>query len=177
MPANTFLSKEEKEAFFEEHDGLLISLAIRYKSCGFEFEDLLQEIRCAACRALNKYDPDRGIKVTTFVYCCAERDILQMIRQKKAKKRSAVVVSLNLSVDINGDEREPLLNLDLNGVDFMHTYYANLDGQLQGILRWQSVKMMIDELPREERIAVEMYLQGYSQANIGKRLSISQSKV
>jgi len=46
---------------------LVISVAKRYRGMGLPFEDLIQEGNLGLLRAVEKFDPDRGHRFSTYV--------------------------------------------------------------------------------------------------------------
>jgi len=73
------------DSFLEENKGLLVDLTNKFylDTPKFSRADLLQEASLAATRALEKFDPDRGTKITTYVYSAAKRSIRDFVRKNK----------------------------------------------------------------------------------------------
>ena len=74
--------KIDTEAFWEENKGLLIDLTNKFNmdTSKFSRDDLMQEANLAATRALEGYDPSRGVKVSTYLYTSVKRSIRDFVR-------------------------------------------------------------------------------------------------
>jgi len=75
----------DANVFLEENKGLLINLTNKFHLATpkFAWDDLMQEANLAATRALEKFDPDRGSKITTYVYSTVKRSIRDFVRKNK----------------------------------------------------------------------------------------------
>jgi RNA polymerase primary sigma factor len=74
-------------------------VAKRYSRHGIDFEDLVQEGSIGLVKALDKFDPDRGVKFSTYATFWVRQAILEAITNKSRTIRlPAHVVSLKLKV-------------------------------------------------------------------------------
>jgi len=71
--------------FLENNEGLLQKLANKFylDTPKFSKDDLVQEGRLAAARALAKFDPDKEAKVSTYVYTAVHRGLRDFVRKNK----------------------------------------------------------------------------------------------
>ncbi len=59
---------------------LVVSVARRYRHRGVELEDLVQEGNVGLVRAARSFDPDRGVRFTTYAVWCIRREIAAALR-------------------------------------------------------------------------------------------------
>ncbi len=67
--ADLFARRREpdaRRALVEEYDWLAKRLARRFRGRGVELDDLIQVARYGLLNAIDRYDPDRGVKFTTY---------------------------------------------------------------------------------------------------------------
>jgi len=172
------MSDDEKMMFLQEHAGLVHSLAQKFENKGIEKDDLVQEVTIGFLKAMDRFDPSRGTKLTTFAVEVATNEILQIIRKNGAKQRQAIIVSLDMGLDDEGMERDSLLNQDLSFTDSLHTAAPDMDTQMYNKQILDAAKdILANEMDRESRVAVILSAKGYSQEQIAKKLGTSQSKI
>lgn len=75
MAQAPLLTKEQELKYFEEKNyeaivesnlRLVVSIAKRYKNQGISFADLIQEGNIGLMRAINKFEPERGLRFSTM---------------------------------------------------------------------------------------------------------------
>jgi RNA polymerase primary sigma factor len=55
-----------RQRLMEKNLRLVVSVAKRYRGMGLPFEDLIQEGNIGLMRAIDKYDPERGYRFSTY---------------------------------------------------------------------------------------------------------------
>ncbi len=60
------VSLSDRNALVERHRGLAIGLATRFAGKGEEMDDLVQVALMALTKAIDRYEPDRGVALSTF---------------------------------------------------------------------------------------------------------------
>lgn len=70
-----------RELIFLEYRGLAAACARKYEGRGADFDDLYQEACLGILRAMDRYDPERGARFSTYASYFAEGNILQLLRE------------------------------------------------------------------------------------------------
>jgi RNA polymerase primary sigma factor len=106
----------------EANLGLVRYVARSYSGSGVEFDELVQEGTVGLVKAVDRFDPARGRKLSTYAVWWIRSAMLEAIRRSKtiriparAKQRPAVMMSLDAPVAEDGaplgellaDERAP----------------------------------------------------------------------
>lgn len=84
--------KEEREKLISSNLPLVIHRAKRYVNQGLDFEDLVQEGNIGLIKAVDKYEPSKNIKVTTY----ASWWIDQAIRRAISNKAKTVRIPIHI---------------------------------------------------------------------------------
>ena len=73
------------EKFLKENRGLVESLVSKFylDTPKFSRDDLVQEANLATVRAINKFDPSKGNKLSTYVYSSVWRSCRDFVRKNK----------------------------------------------------------------------------------------------
>src|SRR5215210_3709234 len=58
--------KRARQRLIEKNLRLVISVAKKYRGMGLPFEDLIQEGNIGLMKAVEKYDPERGFRFSTY---------------------------------------------------------------------------------------------------------------
>jgi RNA polymerase primary sigma factor len=101
-PKNTLKRNEEIELFKELSNGnpeikdllikynirLVINVAKKYRNCGIEFEDLVQEGILGLIKAIEKFDVNRGFKFSTYATHWIKNFILKAVYLKNKAIRA-----------------------------------------------------------------------------------------
>ena len=122
------LSKEEEEkafALLEKGDAkgkslliehnlrLVVYIARKFESTGIGIEDLISIGTIGLIKAVNTFEPCKGIKLATYASRCIENEILMFIRKIQPQK-SEISIDEPLNVDWDGNE---LLLSDVLGTE------------------------------------------------------------
>lgn len=97
-----------------EHNLRLVAHIIKkYYSVQSDQDDLVSIGTIGLIKAINTYDPDKNIKLSSYASKCIENEILMHFRNCR---KSAQDVSLNESIDTDKDGN-PLTLMDVMSVD------------------------------------------------------------
>lgn len=135
-----------------------------------EYEDLFQEACIGAIKGISTFDPDKGVKLTTYVYACAANEVKMAVRKTNAKKRSATVISIESLTPVWSEKDSRVVDIPDPGTDVEYTACNN-------ILFDKIMKVVNTRLPIPERIVILDFLKGIPQARTAKRLHTSQGHI
>lgn len=143
-----------------------------------DYDDLFQEASFGFYKGIKTYDPNKGIKLTTYAFACARNQVKMYLRRATAKSRTGTVLSLDASLDPSGtDERDTLHNRDLSGFDPLAAP-LDLDDKIHdNILCDVARRMMKEWLNETQQFIIIQYLKGVPQAKTAKILHTSQSEI
>ena len=157
-----------------EHNLRLVAHIIKkYYGVQSEQDDLVSIGTIGLIKAINTFNPNKNIRLSSYASRCIENEILMHFRNSK---KSSQDISLNETIDTDKDGN-PLTLLDIMSVD--DNILDNLDLKLNSKKLGQFIGEELDE--RERRIIVMRYgLNGnepMTQKDVAKLLDISRSYV
>ena len=157
-----------------EHNLRLVAHIIKkYYGVQSEQDDLVSIGTIGLIKAINTFNPNKNIRLSSYASRCIENEILMHFRNSK---KSSQDISLNETIDTDKDGN-PLTLLDIMSVD--DNILDNLDLKLNSKKLGQFIGDELDE--RERRIIVMRYgLNGnepMTQKDVAKLLDISRSYV
>lgn len=157
-----------------EHNLRLVAHIIKkYYGVQSEQDDLVSIGTIGLIKAVNTFDPDKNIRLSSYASRCIENEILMYFRNKK---KSAQDISLNETIDTDKDGN-PLTLLDIMAVD--DSILDDLDLKLNSKKLEQFIDEELDE--RERKIIILRYgLNGrepLTQKKVAQKLNISRSYV
>ena len=157
-----------------EHNLRLVAHIIKkYYGKQGEQDDLVSIGTIGLIKAIDTFNPEKNIRLSSYASRCIENEILMHFR---AAKKTAQDISLNETIDTDKDGN-PLTLMDIMAVD------DNILDELSVKLNAQKLGGYINDerTEREKKIIVLRYgLNGrepMTQKNVAKRLGISRSYV
>lgn len=165
---------EEARGKLIEHNLRLVAHIIKkYYGVSDDQDDLVSIGTIGLIKAINTFQPDKSIKLSSYASRCIENEILMHFR---SAKKTAQDVSLNETIDTDKDGNQLTL-LDILSVD--DDILDNLDKKLNMSKLGQYIK---EELTDRERAVIVMRygLDGnkpVTQKNIAAMMNISRSYV
>lgn len=157
-----------------EHNLRLVSHIIKKYYSGYdEQEDLISIGTIGLIKAVDSFDPDKGIRFATYGARCIENEILMFFR---GKKKDANVVSVNEPIDVDS-EGNPLTLIDVIYVD--DTISDDIDLKRKTARLYELIEQLTDE--RDKEIIIKRYglynTKELTQREIAKEMGISRSYV
>lgn len=134
--------KGAKSRLLETYIGFAASVAKKYKYYGITFDDLFQEACVGMAVAIPKFDPDKGIKFTTYAVHHMRQHILEfvlgnyrMVNPMTTKSRKKLFFNYRKlkNVGMTNEEISIHLDVDLEDVTVMESFFKNIDAPL---VRW-----------------------------------------
>ena len=182
------LKKSEEEHYIElaakgdtaarnilvEHNLRLVAHIIKkyYQNCGSQ-EDLVSIGTIGLIKAINTFDPEKSIKLSSYASRCIENEILMHFRNNRKSSRD---ISLNDTIDTDKDGN-PLTLIDIMASDM------DVEEDVDVKMRLDVLGDYIDEAlnPREREIILKRYGIGgrrvQTQRELANSLNISRSYI
>jgi RNA polymerase primary sigma factor len=88
--------KRARQRLIEKNLRLVVSVAKKYRGYGLPFEDLIQEVNIGLMKAVEKYDPERGYRFSTY----ATWWIRQAVQRAVADKGRTIRVPVHMTEKI-----------------------------------------------------------------------------
>src|SRR5215217_4561608 len=74
--------RRARNVLIEKNLKLVVSVAKKYRGCGLLFEDLIQEGNVGLIKAVDKFDPDRGYRFSTYATWWIRQAVQQAVVNK-----------------------------------------------------------------------------------------------
>ena len=165
--------KEARNKLVEHNLRLVAHIIKKYYGMQSEQDDLVSIGTIGLIKAVDTYDMNKNIRLSSYASRCIENEILMHFRNAK---KSAQDISLNETIDTDKDGN-PLTLLDIMAVD--DNIIDTLDFKFNSRKLGQYINEELDE--REKKIIILRYgLDGnepMTQKNVAKLLNISRSYV
>ena len=162
-----------RNKLIEHNLRLVVFLAKKYESTGYELEDLVSIGSIGLIKGIETYKPDKNIRLATYAYRCISNEILIYIRKNK-KRKTEVSLEDAINYDTEGNELhlEDILGTDNNVV--FDEFSLKVDKDL---LKKELIKLN----DREKEIMTLRYglnnNEEYTQKEVAAMLDISQSYI
>jgi RNA polymerase sporulation-specific sigma factor len=162
-----------RNTLIEHNLRLVVFLAKKYESSGYDIEDLVSIGSIGLIKGINTYKIDKNIKLATYASRCIANEILMFLRKNK-KRKTEISLEDALNYDSEGNELhlEDILGTDEDIV--IKEFENSLDKRL--------LEKEINKLsPRDKQIMVLRYglnnTSEYTQKEVAEILGISQSYI
>jgi RNA polymerase sporulation-specific sigma factor len=161
-----------RQKLIEHNLRLVAHVGKKYDNTRIDNDDLISIGTVGLIKAINTFDPSKGVRLGTYAARCIENEILMQLRSMK-KSRDDLSLEEPLGVDQEGNE---LSLLDILGAD------SDLFEQVETIIQVKLLKETIARLPRRERFVLERRFglkdgRAWPQREVAERLGISRSYV
>lgn len=119
------MTPEERNKLVEDNMGLAYSYAQRFCATNMEYEDLAQEGMIGLMDAVERFDPNRGVKFSTYAVWHIRKSIMEAIRsrndtvrtpRRQKSKSCASLENANQMVDTSRPPDELLSDLEEKAV-------------------------------------------------------------
>lgn len=161
------LSDVEKETLANENMKLVHFVAHKHKFSKHEYEEVFSAANYGFLRAINDFDPDRGVKFSTFAVLVMEGEIYKYYRTMNAGKRKGDTISLDATV--------------FQGEDGSEISLLEMLPDKTGTSDWDDINLAYeDALPKmtdAQKKSLELYLSGYTQSQIAEKRGVSQAQI
>lgn len=165
--------KEARNTLIEHNLRLVAHLVKKYEDKDVTTDDLISIGTIGLIKGIDSYNPNKNIRITTYIAKCAENEILMYFR---ANKRRNSDISLNNSIGVDKDGNEISL------IDVIPSKDEELSDL---VLKNSNIEELMNSFnvlnEREKEIIIKRYgLNGtdeVTQKEIAKDLNISRSYV
>jgi RNA polymerase sigma factor (sigma-70 family) len=158
---------EERNRFIEENMGLVVAKVKeihRKLPPKFELEDMINDGVAEACESLDRYDPSKGMKKTSYLGNCIKWGVLSGLEKRfKPFKRE------NSLDDLEDFEKDAIFNRSTENSDRQ----VNYDNHFS-----QFISEAVKKLPAiEQTVIQEHYYNGLEFGDIAKILTLNKNQV
>ena len=165
--------EEAKNILIEHNLRLVVFIAKKYESTGYDIEDLVSIGSIGLIKGINTYKVSKNIKLATYVSRCIANEILMYVRKNKKRK---VEVSLEESLNYDAEGNELHLE-DVLGTDD-ELVPKKFEHDLNEALMIKEISKLKE---RDKEIMVLRYglnnQKEYTQKEVADMLGISQSYI
>ena len=164
---------EARNKLIEHNLRLVVFLAKKYESAGYDLEDLVSIGTIGLIKGINTYKIDKNIKLATYASRCIANEILMYIRKNKRRK-----TEISLEDALNYDSEGNELHLeDVMGTD-SDLVADEYESKEEKVLLEKELKNLE---ARDKEIMIMRYglynTKEYTQKEVADKLSISQSYI
>lgn len=153
------------DKMYIENERLVYKFATKYKL--LNDEDMMQNLKMAMFRAITKFDPSRGIALSTYVYIALFHEYKYSFRDKNLK----IDYAPNIVSDENGKQSDIF--------DFIpDTRNIDIDEELDKKEIFKIINDYINNCEYEYKdLFYDYYFNGVKQKELAKRYNLSQGQV
>lgn len=98
------LEQWEKEIYAEENLNLIHFVANKFRNTRLPYDDLYSVCLLGYTKALNAFDKNRGVKLSTFAVNCMQNEVKFYLRKEKKHSSNTISSGTILSRDSNGND-------------------------------------------------------------------------
>ncbi len=162
-----------RDKLIEHNLRLVVFLAKKYESAGYDIEDLVSIGSIGLIKGINTYKIDKNIKLATYASRCIANEILMFLRKNKRRK-TEISFEDALNYDSEGNE----LHLE----DILGTEEDVVIKEFENSMDKKMLANEINKLdPRDKQIMILRYglnnTEEYTQKEVAEMLGISQSYI
>ncbi len=165
--------KNARLKLIEHNLRLVAHIVKKFENSGPDREDLISIGTIGLIKAINTFDLDKKIKLTTYAAKCIENEVLMFLRSTK-NVRTEVSLNDPIGSDKEGNQITLLETLGSDGTEILETVESKDDERLLHL----SLKTLS---PKERYIIIQRYglcgAEEHTQREIAKQLGISRSYV
>lgn len=166
-------SPEGRRLLIEHNLRLVVYIARKFENVNINIEDLISIGTIGLIKAINTYNPERGIKLATYASRCIENEILMYLRKNNHLKNE---ISIDEPLNVDWDGNELLLS------DILGTENDTVQRALEDDVDRELLRSAIEQLsPREKKIMQLRFglggIQELTQKEVADLLGISQSYI
>jgi len=162
-----------RDKLIEHNLRLVVFLAKKYESSGYDIEDLVSIGSIGLIKGINTYKIDKNIKLATYASRCVANEILMFLRKNK-KRKTEISFEDALNYDAEGNE----LHLE----DILGTEEDIVFKEFESSMDKRLLAEEINKLdPRDKQIMILRYglnnTDEFTQKEVAEILGISQSYI
>ena len=162
-----------RDSLIEHNLRLVVFLAKKYESAGYDIEDLVSIGSIGLIKGINTYKIDKNIKLATYASRCIANEILMFLRKNKRRK-TEISFEDALNYDSEGNE----LHLE----DILGTDEDVVIKEFEDSMDKKMLAQEINKLDsRDKQIMILRYglnnTEEYTQKEVAEMLGISQSYI
>lgn len=167
-------NKEAKRVLIEHNLRLVAHVCKKYSSPNIDQDDIISIGSIGLIKGINTYDPNKSIKLSTYISKCIDNEVLMYFRAKKKQNKEVY-----LEDPIGKDKDDNCITLS----DILENDEKNIEDEIDSNAKIKKLYNSIGHVlkPRErEIIELRFGLNGRkqkTQREIAKKLNISRSYV
>ena len=159
------------EKVYDKINPLIVKYSKKYNISGFSREDMEQEIKLIILAGIKNFDPNKKVKLSSFLHTHIFNKISTKIKSSRRKSRNA-------SAFLNSDFLEELSFSDISEGNFEPT---NSEDDSESSKDIYDFELFLEELKEEVDydtwLVIKMISKGYSIRESCKKLNLSLSRI